>query len=56
MRGQHPPAPVTRLRRQHQVREPDEPRIVLDEGGLGLPDVDERSVGGGGRGARGGML
>ena len=41
VRGQHPPV-AAQARRQHQIGEPDEPRIVLDERGLGLLDVDDR--------------
>jgi hypothetical protein len=32
--------------RQHQIREPDQPGVVLDEGGLGLLGVDRAGTGG----------
>jgi hypothetical protein len=41
---------------QHQIGQPDEPRVVLDERGLGLLDVDDRAGGGGGCGALGDIL
>lgn len=47
MRGQHPAAPAE-ARRQHQVGQPDQPGIVLDERGLGPLDIDGRAVGPGG--------
>jgi hypothetical protein len=53
VRGQDAAA-AAEVRRQHQIGEPDEPRVVLDERGLGLLDVDDRL--GGGRGARGDIL
>jgi hypothetical protein len=53
VRGHHAPAPAE-ARRQHQVGEPYQARVVLDERGLGLLDVDDRL--GGGRGARGYIL
>ena len=43
-RARSPPGGCGRARRQHQIGEPDQPRVVLDERGLGLLDVD----GGGG--------
>nr|BBJ54189.1 hypothetical protein SAVMC3_68180 [Streptomyces avermitilis] len=53
VRGQYPPV-AAQARRQHQIGEADESRVVLDERGLGLLDVDDRSGGGGG--ARGDIL
>ncbi|MCZ0989583.1 hypothetical protein O1M54_35160 [Streptomyces diastatochromogenes] len=49
MGRQHPPA-AAETRRQYQVGEPDQPGVVLDERGLGLFDVDDRSGGPGGGG------
>ncbi|WP_232265476.1 hypothetical protein [Streptomyces pactum] len=37
--GQDPPV-AGQIRRKDQVAEPDQPRIVLDDGGLGLLDTD----------------
>ncbi len=53
--GHYAPA-AAQARWQHQVGEPHEPRVVLDERGLGLLDVDDRSGGGGGCGALGDIL
>ncbi|GGX62235.1 hypothetical protein GCM10010510_03270 [Streptomyces anandii JCM 4720] len=53
VRGQDPPAPA-QPRRQHQVGQPDQPRVVLDERGLGLLDIDDRL--GERRGTRGDIL
>jgi hypothetical protein len=46
VRRQHPAA-AAEARWQDQVGQPDQPGIVLDEGGLGLFETDAR-VGGGG--------
>lgn len=53
--GQNAPA-AAETGRKHQVGEPDEPRIVLDERGLGLLDIDGPVGGGSGCGARGDIL
>lgn len=57
VRGQDAAAPAE-ARRQHQIGQPGQARIVLDERGLGLLDVDDRvGRGGGGRcGGRGDIL
>ncbi|MGC0377713.1 hypothetical protein RKD28_005229 [Streptomyces sp. SAI-229] len=55
VRGEHPPAPAP-AGRQHQVGEPDEPGIVLDERGLGLLDAHDRTGRGGGGGGRDDIL
>jgi hypothetical protein len=44
VRGQDAPV-AAEARGEHQIGEPDEPWIVLDERGLGLFDIDDR-VGG----------
>ncbi|WP_181803202.1 hypothetical protein [Streptomyces shenzhenensis] len=49
MRGQDAAA-AREARWQYQVGEPDQPRVVLDERGLGLLDVDGRMRGSGGGG------
>jgi hypothetical protein len=54
VRGQDAAA-LAEARRQHQIGEPDQPWIVLDERGLRLLDVDDR-IGGGPCGARGDIL
>ncbi|MBJ6619307.1 hypothetical protein H4N49_10540 [Streptomyces sp. DHE17-7] len=57
VRGQDAAAPPE-ARRQHQIGQADQARIVLDERGLGLFDVDDGTGRGGGRrcGARGDIL
>ncbi len=55
VRGEHPPG-AAHAARQHQVGQPDEPRVVFDERGLGLFDVHGRTGRGGGRGGRGGGI
>lgn len=37
------PAVAAEAGREHQIGEPDEPRVVLDESGLGLLHVDDRT-------------
>jgi hypothetical protein len=53
--GQDAPASAE-AGREYQVGEPDETRVVLDQRGLGLFDVDDPVGGGTGGGARGDIL